>query len=146
VSQADVDRIRKGRGPIDMAEDCTALAGLFRKQAGALRGKTGVTVKQVERAAEVGARLQTLLKPKGLAKKGKVDPALADAVQVRDAFWAEVLRRHERLWSAGACVFGWKVDEHVPALQSRVAPQKRKKEAGSAEAPPKAGEAPPSPR
>jgi hypothetical protein len=124
-SKDEVARVRKGHGPIDAADDCTALASMFRKKAAELRGKTAVTAKQVERAAVLGATLRTLLKPKSLSRRKKTSDGNVRTARERDAFWAEVMRRQERMWVAGACAFGWKVDEHIPALQSRVAPAKK---------------------
>ena len=64
---------------------------------------------QVERAGELGKQLLTLLKPQRLpARKGKKDAGVEQAAWVRDAFWGEVVKRHEQLWVRGRVCSGGK--------------------------------------
>ncbi len=123
---AGVAKIREGRGGIDMAGDCVALAALFTKHALAVRGKTPVTAAQVRETAEIGARLGAALRPKG--GRRKVDEGLFLATDARNRLWTLFERTWEdQVWRAGAWLFGRAVDRHVPPLHSRVAPKPRPK-------------------
>jgi hypothetical protein len=116
LSRAEVAAIRKGRGDIDAAKDCVALAALFRKNAAKLRGKHAVSAAQLKQADELGAALLKTLKP-ARARRAKT-AATVEAVD-RDRLWTLVERRHEQLWRAGAYLFGRAaVDEKVPSLQA----------------------------
>lgn len=119
-----IKKIRSGQGLFDIADDCIALAALFRKAAGDTKGKTPVTPSNVERAAEVGATLRRVLMPKG-APRAKPKPGEDSAVAIRDRFWTLFVHQHEQLWRAAAYLYGREVDEHVPALQSRAAVAKK---------------------
>lgn len=131
----EVAKIRAGKGQIDMALDCGALAALFRKHAPAIKGKSAVTAAQTERAAVVGAKLIEVLNPKGASKKRKAGSEEEQKASARDRLWSLLLQRHEDLWRAGAYLFGRDVDERVPSLMARVAPVKSKKK-GEAATPP----------
>ena len=58
-----VQKIYKGRGPIDNAQDCVDLAALFREFEKVLQHKTPVEVSQLDRCAILGTRLLDALKP-----------------------------------------------------------------------------------
>jgi len=121
VDDDDVAPIRPGRGKVDMANDCVALAAVFRKHAKGTAGKTAITAADIAEADEVGSKLQTLLKTKGTPTDTRPAPALAAAVDARGRFWTLVEQRHEMTWRIGAWLWGRAVDEHVPPLQSRTA-------------------------
>ncbi len=110
---AAVAKIREGRGPLDQADDCVALSALFRKHAPALRGKTAVTAADTKRAAEVGTELRTRLKPVRARRPGESE------AELRDRFWTLLVRGYDKLWRAGAFVYGRReIDERVPPLGS----------------------------
>lgn len=111
----EVDRIRAGTGPIDLAQDNVDLAALYTKHALVITGKTAVTPEQVTEAAHVGTELLKRLKPKGTRSK---DPAI-DAVALRDRFWTLLVTRHKELRRVGMWLWLDEVDRVVPALQSR---------------------------
>lgn len=122
----EVAKVKEGRGPVDVASDCVALAALFTRHAEALEGKTAVTEGQVEQAAGVGAELLRRFKPlKSKGARRKADAGTMSAAEARDRLWTLLSHRHERLWAVGAYVFGHAVDEMVPGLLARV-PRKRK--------------------
>jgi hypothetical protein len=123
----EIAKVKQGRGPIDAAGDCVALASLFTRQAAALKGKTAVTKAQVTRAAELGTELLRRLKPKGTRRKP--DAGTASAAEERDRLWTLLCQRHERLWAVGAYIFGHELDDHVPGLLSRRRPKAKKKPA-----------------
>jgi hypothetical protein len=120
-----VARVKKGRGSIDTAGDCVALASMFTKGAAALKGKTAVTTEQVMRAAELGTELLRRLKPKGTRRRA--DAGTVSATEARDRLWTLLAQRHERLWAVGAYIFGHAVDERVPGLLSRMRRKAKKK-------------------
>lgn len=62
------------------------------------------------------------LKPKGAKSK---DPAL-DAVKARDRLWTLLTQRHRDLRRVGMWLWADDVDEHVPPLQSRNLPARKK--------------------
>ncbi|HEU4533903.1 MAG TPA: hypothetical protein VFS00_07280 [Polyangiaceae bacterium] len=131
VPAAAVTKVREGRGPIDLADDCVALAALFRKHAPALRGKTAVTAALTKRAAELGTELRTRLKP-GRTRRAGAKPGESEA-ELRDRFWTLLVRGHDKLWRAGAFAYGRReVDARVPPLGSQAASKGSK---GSAPAP-----------
>lgn len=116
IPNDEVDAIRKGVGAIDAAQDCVALASLYHRHEGALRGKTPVTQELLVEAATTGSQLLMLLKP----AHARPDPReLASAAHERDKLWTLLTRQHELLWKLGAQLFGKSVDEHVPPLQAR---------------------------
>ena len=75
VPARDVQKIHEGSGAIDLAKDCVAAAGLFRKHADAIGGMTPVTSEEVDEAAEVGGQLLTLLRPVGTPRVGTAKAA-----------------------------------------------------------------------
>jgi hypothetical protein len=108
---------------VDAANDCVALAALFRKHAASVRGKTVVTAANVKESAELGTRLLGLLKPAAArnANKTAKSKEIVDAVDARDRLWSLATEGHDVLWRAGAYLFGrGEVDARVPALQARV--------------------------
>lgn len=124
-----VQKIHEGNGLIDSAQDCVDLAALFAKHAKEIKGKTAVTSAQVTKAASVGTELLKRLKSK--RTKGKQDSGVTSAVEKRDRLWTLLVQRHKELRRVGMWLWMDEVDAHVPALQSRAAPaKKREKKAG----------------
>jgi hypothetical protein len=117
---AAVEKIREGHGFIDTANDCIALAALFRRYATKLADTQAVTPEQLARAGELGAELATslALDPR-LAKKNEETPAPSRATDTRDRLWTLLLHQHRELRRLGA--FHWvdDVDRHVPPLEAR---------------------------
>lgn len=112
---------------VDPAAGCLALAALFERRAEDVAGQTPVTEEQLARAAELGASLRALQKPRAAARKATADGP--SPVEVRDRLWTLLVTRHERLWAVGAYVYGHAVAEHVPALTAPVAVTKGKRAA-----------------
>lgn len=119
IDDDDMAPIRPGRGKVDMANDCVALAAVFRKYTKVTVGKTAITAAEIAEADEVGSKLQTLLRTKGTPVDNRPAPALAAAIDARSRFWTLVEQRYEMTWRIGAWLWGRAVDEHVPPLQSR---------------------------
>lgn len=115
---AIVQQIKKGKGSLDMAKDCVALADLFQTNAEKLRGKTAISAAQISRAALVGSELIKLVRPKG-AKGGRAKSSeKVDLAHARDRLWSLLLLRYDRLERALAYLAGPR--SGAPALQSRL--------------------------
>lgn len=108
--------IRAGHGKLDAARDLVALSALFTKHAAAIRGKHAVSAAELKEAALLGTDLLTILKP-ARARRGSVGPAVG--ADERDRLWTLLVRGHDKLWRAGAYLFGRdEVDAKVPSLQA----------------------------
>ena len=114
LASRDVAKLHGKHGAVDAGADCHALAALFEKRAEDVEGNTPIEADQVARAAEVGAALRTLWKPRAGARKPGASGV--SAIEARDRLWTLLVTRHERLWAVGAYVYGHAVDEHVPPL------------------------------
>jgi hypothetical protein len=125
IPSRPVEKIRAGRGPIDSAQDCVDLSALFRKHAKETKGKTAVTSAQIKDAAERGTELLKRLRRKGTKRKDSA--SVAAAVATRDRLWTLLVQRHQEIRRAGMWIWGDDVDAHVPPLQSRVMPPRKKK-------------------
>jgi hypothetical protein len=115
-----VENIKKGRGSRDVANDCVALASLFREHKAALYGKTPVPDEDIEQSAIIGSKLQAVLKPSGASSSPEPTEAELGAYDLRDRFWTLLVQHRDTAWRLGALVVGeQKVAELVPALLSR---------------------------
>jgi len=117
----DVERIRQGSGPIDLAQDNIDLAALFLKHEADIAGKTPLTSDRFTEAATIGTELLKRLKPKGTKNQ---DIALKE-VNVRDRIWTLLTLRYRELRRVGTWFWLEDVDDHVPALQSRTVSRKK---------------------
>ena len=115
IKQAEVEKIRAGRGQIDAAQDCVDLAALYRRHAAALRGKTPVTADKVREASEAGTAALKALRPAGSRHTATPN----DAARDRDRLYTLLLTHHRVLRRAGMYFWGEAVDNHVPPLLSR---------------------------
>ena len=116
VPRVDVDKIRAGHGKLDAARDLVALTALFAKHAPKVRGKHAITAAQLKESADLGTELLQLLKP-GRARRASSGPAVG--ADERDRLWTLLAQAHDRLWRAGAYLFGRSaVDAKVPSLQA----------------------------
>ena len=125
ITPRELAKLGRERGAVDVVGECSALAALFERRAADVAGKTPLGDDEVARAAEVGAALRALLKPKAAARKPGPD-GLSPA-EARDRLWTLLVLRHERLWAVGAYIYGHAVDDHVPPLTAPAAahPDKR---------------------
>lgn len=115
VPEGAVAKIRHGRGGLDAAGDCVALAALFRKYP-ALVKQTPVGAADVKEAAALGSELLERLKP--ARARSKPSRELSQARDERDRLWTLFVQRWEMdVWRAGAWLFARQVDRHVPPLQ-----------------------------
>ena len=123
-----VDQIAEGKGPVDMATDNIALSALFTDNAAAIAGKHPITPAQLVEADALGKELLDLLRP---TRERNGPTAINKATDDRDRLWTLVVQRHDKLWRAGAFLFGRDVDARVPAL---MAGKRRKGAAAETEA------------
>lgn len=112
-----VEKIRRGRGAIDIASDLIELAALYRKYPSAMTTQKLVTTAHLDRAALLGTELLSRLKPAGTrvtaARSGQAD------VLARDRLATLLWQRHGELRKAAYYLWGDDFERHVPALQSR---------------------------
>jgi hypothetical protein len=90
-----------------------------------------VSTGDLDRAEQLGKQLLEILRPGAATGPRNVNPKLVASVEARDR--TLLVGRYELLWRTGAWLFGQKVDEKVPPLQSRRV--KRKDESGEPETP-----------
>ena len=120
---AIVQQIKKGKGSLDMAKDCVALADLFLTNADKLRGKTAISAAQISRAARVGSELIKLVRPKG-AKGGRAkNSEKVELSHTRDRLWSLLLLRYDRVERTLAYLAGPR--NGAPALQSRLSSRRK---------------------
>nr|HEX4319231.1 hypothetical protein [Kofleriaceae bacterium] len=111
---AVVDAIRRGRGPIDAAKDCIALATLFAENV-ELAARVNVSRDDIRAANDVGARLLDAVKPQRARAPRDHDELVT--IDARDRLWTLFEQTWERhVWRAAAWVFGRDVDQRLPKL------------------------------
>ena len=132
LSAERVAQITSGTGPINMAQDCLALARLYRENAAALAGKHPITDAELTDAATTGHALLDVLKPTRAIRMPKSFDPLTDD---RDRLWTLVVRRHDALRRAATYLFGEAgLGSRVPPLLScRTGPRRARPGASSAE-------------
>lgn len=120
-----VDKIRAGRGPIDVASDCIELARLFGSTPQAMKEQRLVRPEHIERASELGTLLLRRLTPGGARKKGT---ERADAAQVtaRDRLATLLWQRYRDVRKAAYYLWGDELDAQVPPLLARVRARPKK--------------------
>lgn len=136
IPEGPVERIAKGRGPIDVAEDLVALVALFKEHRQVLRNRSVVDDAMLAEAERLGNELQNELKPKGLPdRKPRTPDEKQKAREERDRFWTLLVLAH-RETKRLADFLG--VGHLIPSLQSRK--PLRKKAAAAETAPTSAAE------
>lgn len=113
-----VTAIRQGQGSIDAARDGIALEGLYREYATVLRNKHPFTEEELTEVADLGNYLVRAITPSGGRQPVE---AQSDTTRLRDRFYTLLTQRHAELRKAGFVLFGEAVNDHVPALGTRVA-------------------------
>jgi hypothetical protein len=117
-----VETIRKGKGPIDAAQDCLDLAALFADNARSLQGRTFVTAEMLQRARTLASELLHLLMPSGVEPLRGAPDAVAIAADMRDRMALVLARYYAYVARVGGWIWGFDVAEHVPPLRSRSLP------------------------
>lgn len=125
IAEAKVERIERGQGNIDVAEDLVALVELHTQHDAVLSGRTLATAELLAEAAELGAMLQAELRPlRAPSRSEELDAELATALDDKNHIarlladsYAELQRVARFLRLSG-----------VPSLQSRKPLRKTKVE------------------
>lgn len=124
VPAAPVQKIHEGNGGFDTAGDCIAAAGLYQKHAAALKGKTPVTAAQAREAADLGAKLLKILRPKGGKRAKAAD--LRAAIDLRDRLSTLLAQDYDAVRRAGAWLFGDAQDSATPLLLANAGRTKKR--------------------
>jgi hypothetical protein len=120
VPMERVQKIYKGRGAVDHAQDCVDLAAFFREYAKALDSKTPVETKQVDRCGVVGSKLLGVLKPASAPNSVTPSADLEEALENRDRYHTLVVQCYDRIWKAAAQIFDRnEIDKLIPPLFSQ---------------------------
>lgn len=133
VPQETYERIARGRGTRDVAEDCVAAAQVFRDGGAALDGKHPVTAEQIERAALVGSWLLQQLRPAEARAEKAPKP---EAVEIRNQMATLLSERYAKLQAVAHYFEGDAWLEAVPPLMTRPAPRREAAKAPEAPEPP----------
>lgn len=117
VPTGRVQAIREGRGILDHANDCVAIAHVFREYDDALAGRHLFSDAQLDTLWRKGSWLVDNITPKGAPRtRARTTEGL-----LRDRLGKMLVDRYERLRALGGVLFGMKsVDAKVPPLFSRV--------------------------
>jgi hypothetical protein len=119
VPAAVVSALRRGKGPIDAAGDCVALAKLFHDYAEPLAKVLVIDPAEVRAADELGSRLLDTLR-RGASKR-RPDRALAAALDMRNRLWTLFEQTWDHhVWRPSIFLFGRRAELLVPPLSSRV--------------------------
>ena len=113
----DLEKIRRGSGPLDTANDCIDLAALFRMHDGARR-RTVLTDELLNEAQELGSHLLKLVSARSSRRRTTLPPS-DPSVQLRDRLWTLLNLRHRELRRVGMWLFMDEVDAHVPRILAR---------------------------
>jgi hypothetical protein len=120
LSMSTIESIKRGKGSRDVANDCIALASLFRENKAILAGKTPVSSDDIEQSAQIGSKLQSVLTPAGATSSQAPSEAELEAYDLRDRYWTLLVQHRDVAWRLGALLLGeQKVNELVLPLLSR---------------------------
>lgn len=114
-----VANIQKGKGPIDAAQDCIALAALFRRLAADIAGKSPITPARVQEAARMGSDALLVLAPDGVAVESGGEDPVAKAAEMRDRVAALLTRYYAYVGRVAGWLWGFNLGDHVSPLRSR---------------------------
>ncbi len=126
VKQEEVDVIAEGKGQRDMAQDCLALADLFRKYEATIAGKHPIDVAQINEAASVGTWLVANLRTTNALpeRSGLTSPE----IDIRDRLGTLLVQQFLVLEKVIHYFYGKPWDNLLPSLQSRVVKRDAKPE------------------
>jgi hypothetical protein len=123
IPQAEVAAIVAGTGSRDRAEDCVALAALFRNHAAAIAGKHPITVDLIDQAAAVGSWLLANMRPADAPNAPSLGPS--PEVDIRNRFATLLIIGHQKLQAIAHYFYPTDWEERVPALGSRKVSRKK---------------------
>lgn len=123
IPQAEVAVIATGSGSRDRAEDCVALATLFRNYEATIAGKHSITPEMVDQSAAVGSWLVAHLRPGDAPNRPVLEPRAS--VEIRNRFGTLLVNGHDKLQAIALYFHPTDWEERVPALGSRRVSQKK---------------------
>lgn len=123
IPQSEVTAILAGKGVRDRAEDCVALAALFRNHAAAIAGKHAVTTDMIDQSAAVGSWLLANLRPTNAPHPPAMGPSAA--VEMRNRFVTLLVQAHHQIQAIAHYFYPLDWEERVPALGSRRVAKKK---------------------
>jgi hypothetical protein len=123
VPDAEVAAIVAGKGVRDRAEDCVALAALFRNHIVAIAGKHPITTEMIDQSAAVGSWLVANLRPANAPNPPATGPSAA--VEIRNRFATLLIDGHNKLEAIAHYFHPFDWEERVPALGSRRVARKK---------------------
>lgn len=121
IPSAVYERIARGRGPRDMAEDCVALSNVFTTYAAEVAGKHAADASTIERAAKVGSWLLQNLRTRNAPRPARQTSAEGD---IRDRMETLLVTGYNQLRMIAYYFYGDDFGEHVAPLMSRHVPRK----------------------
>lgn len=127
IPAAEVAAIAAGKGVRDRAEDCVALAALFRNHAASIAGKHPITTELIDQAAAVGSWLVGNLRPANAPNPPATGPSAA--VDLRHRFATLLLDGHNKLEAIAHYFHPFDWEERVPPLGSRRVVRKKEEPA-----------------
>jgi hypothetical protein len=123
VPHAEVAAIASGSGTRDRAEDCVALAALFRNHAATIAGKHPISQDLVDQSAAVGSWLLANLRPADAPHAPSTGPTVA--VDLRNRFATLLVNGHHTLQAIAHYFHPVDWEERAPALGSRRSSRKK---------------------
>ena len=123
VPEAEVAVIAAGSGTRDRAEDCVALAALYRNHAAAIAGKHPITTAMVDQAANVGSWLLANLRPADAPKAPAQGPSAT--VDIRNRFVTLLVNGHHQLQAIAHYFHPTDWEDRAPVLGSRRVSRKK---------------------
>lgn len=123
IPHAEVAAIVAGTGSRDRAEDCVALASLFRNHGQAIAGKHPITVDMINDAATVGSWLLANMRSGDAPNAPSFGPKAE--IDIRNRFATLLILGHQKLQAIAHYFFPTDWEERVPALGSRKVSRKK---------------------
>lgn len=117
IQMAEVQAIVAGKGVRDRAEDCVALAALYRNHAQAIAGKHPITQDLIDESANVGSWLLTHLRPADAPNPSLARPSVE--VEIRNRFVTLLVEGHHKLQTIAFYFHRSDWEQRAPALGSR---------------------------
>jgi hypothetical protein len=126
IPTAEVQAIVMGKGVRDRAEDCVALAALYRNHSAAIAGKHPITQEMIDESAAVGSWLLTHLRPADAPNPPSSGPS--PEVEIRNRFITLLVEGHHKLQAIAFYFHRLDWEDRAPALGSRRVSRKKAEE------------------
>ncbi len=131
IKQEEFNKMRKGKGTLDVASDLIDSVALLEKYEPVLGGRLSVDVELLAEGQELGRWLRQTVEPSVSPKNDGLKKN--EGSEVRDRLWTLLQRRHRELRRIGAWLWPAEVDKRVPSLLARQRKRKSKEREDAAE-------------